>query len=56
MKTMSSLDHHSAHSPIAPPAPHKDFSELYERMSGKGESASEAHPRPAAAAQSTLTD
>ena len=26
-----------------PPAPHKDFSELYEGMSGKGESASEAH-------------
>ena len=26
------------------PAPHKGFSDLYEKMSGKGESASEAHP------------
>ena len=26
-------------------APHKDFSDLYEKMSGKGESASEAHRR-----------
>ena len=26
-----------------PPVPHKDFSDLYETMSGKGESASEAH-------------
>ena len=25
------------------PVPHKDFSDLYEKMSGKGESASEAH-------------
>ena len=25
------------------PAPHKDFSDLHEKMSGKGESASEAH-------------
>ena len=28
---------------VRPPAPHKDFSDLYEKMSGKGESASEAH-------------
>ena len=28
---------------VVPPAPHKDFSDLYETMSGKGESASEAH-------------
>ena len=27
------------------PAPHKDFSDLYEKMSGKGDSASEAHRR-----------
>ena len=27
------------------PAPHKDFSDSYEKMSGKGESASEAHRR-----------
>ena len=27
------------------PAPHKGFSDLYEKMSGKGESASEAHRR-----------
>ena len=26
-----------------PPAPHKDFSDLCEKMSGKGESAGEAH-------------
>jgi hypothetical protein len=26
-----------------PPAPHKDFSDLYGKMSGKGASASEAH-------------
>ena len=26
------------------PVPHKDFLGLYEKMSGKGESASEAHP------------
>ena len=25
------------------PVPHKDFSDLYEKMSGKGESAREAH-------------
>ena len=25
------------------PVPHKDFSDLYDKMSGKGESASEAH-------------
>ena len=28
---------------VVPPAPHKDFSDLYETMSGKGESASDAH-------------
>ena len=26
------------------PVPHKDFSDLYEKMSGKAASASEAHP------------
>jgi hypothetical protein len=34
--------------PCASPAPHKDFSDLYEKMSGKGASASEAHPPRAA--------
>jgi len=29
------------------PVPHKDFSDFYEKMSGKGESASEAHIAPA---------
>ena len=29
----------------AAPAPHKDFSDLYGRMSGKGESAGGAHTR-----------
>ena len=32
----------SVHAP-APPVPHKDFSDLYEKMSGKRASASEAH-------------
>ena len=29
--------------PARLPVPHKDFSDLYEGMNGKGESASEAH-------------
>jgi hypothetical protein len=29
--------------PAQQPVPHKDYSDLYEKMSGKGESAGEAH-------------
>ena len=36
------------------PAPHKDFSDLYEKMSGKGESASGAHLLPAVRQLSTV--
>ena len=31
---------------MPPPVPHKDFSGVYETMSGQGESASEAHRAP----------
>eukprot|EP01044_Picomonas_judraskeda_P021109 COSAG03_NODE_4882_length_1404_cov_159.567816_2_plen_78_part_00 len=38
------LSHTDRHvSSLSQPAPHKDFSDLYEKMSGKGESAREAH-------------
>ena len=33
----------AAHHQHRQAVPHKDFSDLYEKMSGKGESASEAH-------------
>ena len=33
----------SATTSACPAPPHKDFSDLYEKMSGKGASASEAH-------------